>query len=165
MNEAEERVDLREYLGDIIAIKCNRVKETEEGSKENQQATKEAFEGFKILQSMQKDENSSYIDERRLDAEVEWRNADREAEKERIAKEQELKAEEIENERIKQRVDEELQKQIRQDHLIGDYVDRAGKFGKFMVGTFIVISLHNINATTIITNKDVIKAGMDLLRH
>jgi hypothetical protein len=81
MDKNYEEMDLTKMLYDVAEQKHDYILETESGSKENQAATDDFIKCMNVYRDLQKDTDDSYLENRRIDNEVE---TNRNSEKQRI---------------------------------------------------------------------------------
>ena len=81
MDKNYEEMDLTKMLYDVAEQKHDYILETDSGSKENQVATDDFIKCMNVYRDLQKDTDDSYLENRRIDNEVE---TNRNSEKQRI---------------------------------------------------------------------------------
>jgi hypothetical protein len=81
MDKNYEEMDLTKMLYDVAEQKHDYILETESGSKENQIATDDFIKCMNVYRDLQKDTDDSYLENRRIDNEIE---TNRNSEKQRI---------------------------------------------------------------------------------
>lgn len=142
---SDERVDLNDMLYDVAKRKKKKIFDTDEGTNENKQATKEFIDCIKAYRDLQKDGDDFYLETQKIKNDFENKKADRE-----------IEAARVENETKSARRSEE-QKDRFDICKIALEAAGVGLSGIGLIMSFVVLTKYqDINLESVISNRDAV---------